>query len=223
MRSDALDSTAFGASLAALSKDWTVTVSLGSVLEVNPRGPKPFNAHWVWKASSWWRYHKMHLFDFDMNAKISYRESEFVSKGHKPVALNVDSFRCGLSICYDLRFPELYRHLTLNEECQVLLVPAAFTRTTGEAHWHTLLKARAVENLSYVIAAAQWGTHRGDRGETLECYGHSIAIDPWGEILWEASPDEDCMGVVDLSMERLNACRTKLPALEHAFRERTFL
>lgn len=153
------------------------------------------------------RYDKIHLFGFD-NGGERYDESRTIEAGDTPVALDSPFGRLGLSVCYDLRFPELYRALGRPD---VLFVPSAFTATTGRAHWETLLRARAIENQCYVVAPAQGGVHPGGR----RTWGHSMIVDPWGEIL--ACRTEDGAGVViaDLDAERLNTVRRQLPALEH--------
>ena len=156
------------------------------------------------------RYDKIHLFRFD-NGREKYDEARVIEPGSEPVAFELvardgQAWRVGLSVCYDLRFPELYRQL----RADVLLVPSAFTHTTGQAHWETLLRARAIENLAYVVAPAQGGLHENGR----RTWGHSMVVDPWGEIL--ALRDEGA-GVVaaTLERERLAQVRTQLPALEH--------
>ncbi len=159
------------------------------------------------------RYDKMHLFRFD-NGLESYDEARVLLPGAQPVAFDVlsrdgHSYRVGLSICYDLRFPELYRTLASNG-ADLLLVPSAFTHTTGQAHWEVLLRARAIENLAYVLAAAQGGSHENQR----RTWGHSMVVDPWGQILAE---QDQGPGVVlaDIDKARLTAYRTQLPALDH--------
>jgi deaminated glutathione amidase len=157
------------------------------------------------------RYDKIHLFRFD-NGREQYDESRVIERGSLPQSFTLPSrdghaWRVGLSVCYDLRFPELYRTLGAD----LLLVPSAFTSTTGEAHWELLLRARAVENLAYVCAPAQGGRH--DNGRTT--WGHSMVVDPWGQVL--AMREESGAGVVlaDLDAARLAQVRTQLPALEH--------
>jgi predicted amidohydrolase len=153
------------------------------------------------------RYDKMHLFTFSQGDE-RYDESKTIEPGTEPVAVDLPCGRVGLSVCYDLRFPELYRHLgTLS----LLLVPAAFTAVTGAAHWHVLLKARAIENQCYVLAAAQGGLHPGGR----RTYGHSLLIDPWGVVL--AEKEEEGPGIVigAVDPERLLQVRRDLPALQH--------
>ena len=156
------------------------------------------------------RYDKIHLFHYD-NGREKYDEARVIEPGAEPVAFELvardgQAWRIGLSVCYDVRFPELYRKL----QADVLLVPSAFTYTTGQAHWETLLRARAIENLAYVVAPAQGGLHENGR----RTWGHSMVVDPWGEIL--ALRDEGA-GVVaaTLERERLAQVRTQLPALEH--------
>jgi predicted amidohydrolase len=157
------------------------------------------------------RYDKVHLFKFD-NGTERYDEARAVERGEQPVAFDLPDrrgtrWRIGLSICYDVRFPELYRAL----KADVLLVPSAFTFPTGQAHWELLLRARAVENLAYVLAPAQGGLHENGR----RTWGHSMVVDPWGGVL--AEHHEDGVGVVtaDLDSQRLAQCRSQLPALEH--------
>ncbi len=161
-------------------------------------------------------YDKVHLFRFD-NGRESYDEGRVLEAGSTPVALTLATaagpLRVGLSVCYDLRFPELYRALSFQPgqpPCDLLLAPAAFTYTTGRAHWELLLRARAVENQCYVLAPAQGGTHENGR----RTWGHSMVVDPWGEVL---AVHEEGEGVVlaDISLERLAEVRQQLPALQH--------
>ncbi|MDX8408070.1 MAG: carbon-nitrogen hydrolase family protein [Mariprofundaceae bacterium] len=153
-------------------------------------------------------YDKMHLFDVDIG-RDSYRESAVVRPGKAPVDIHVEDYDIGLSVCYDIRFPELYRHYA-SRGCHALSVVAAFTMPTGKAHWQTLLRARAIENQAYVLASAQVGTHPDGR----ETWGHSMIIDPWGEVL--AALDEgEGMVTADLSMLELESVRGQLPALKH--------
>ena len=154
------------------------------------------------------RYDKIHLFRFD-NGRESYDEARVLEAGSDPVALQAGALRVGLSVCYDLRFPELYRALCV-PPCDVLSVPAAFTYTTGRAHWELLLRARAVENQCYVLAAAQGGLHENGR----RTWGHSMIVDPWGEVL-AVRPEGEGVVVADVDPARLAAVRQQLPALAH--------
>jgi nitrilase len=159
------------------------------------------------------RYDKLHLFRFD-DGQRRYDETATLVAGREPVAASVEvggrPWRVGLSVCYDLRFPELYRAL-MHPPCDLLAVPSAFTDVTGRAHWELLLRARAVENQCYVIAPAQGGLHANGR----RTWGHSMVIDPWGEVL--ACRDEEGEGVVLATLDtgRLAQVRTALPALAH--------
>ena len=157
------------------------------------------------------RYDKIHLFAFD-NGKEAYDEARVLEAGDTPVAFESGGWRAGLSICYDLRFPELYRGL-MRPPCDVLFVPAAFTHTTGRAHWLLLLRARAVENQCYVVAPAQGGLHENGR----RTFGHSVIVDPWGEVLSLALEGGDGEGfaLADLARERIDQVRLQLPALRH--------
>jgi nitrilase len=155
-------------------------------------------------------YKKIHLFDVDLPDRSEhYRESANTMHGSEPVVVDTDAGRTGLSICYDVRFPELYRRLT-DLGATVLTVPAAFTAVTGSAHWQVLLRARAIENLAYVIAPAQYGQHPNGR----ETYGHSMIIDPWGRVLGERATGD---GLVIASLDRgLPAkLRREFPVLQH--------
>jgi nitrilase len=156
------------------------------------------------------RYDKIHLFRFD-NGREQYDESRVIERGAQPVAFDLPSrdgrtWRIGMSVCYDLRFPELYRAL----QADVLLVPSAFTYVTGQAHWELLLRARAVENLAFVVAAAQGGVHATGR----RTWGHSMVVDPWGVVLAQR---EEGPGIViaELDPARQAQVRRQLPALDH--------
>ena len=154
------------------------------------------------------RYDKMHLFRYD-NGRERYDEGRVLVAGSAPVAFDAGGLRVGLSVCYDLRFPELYRAL-MQPPCDLLSVPSAFTHTTGMAHWELLLRARAVENQCYVIAPAQGGVHENGR----RTWGHSMIVAPWGEVVAERA---EGAGVVlaELDLERIASVRRQLPALEH--------
>jgi len=155
------------------------------------------------------RYDKMHLFDVDLPTGESWRESSSYAAGDTAVLVDTPWAPIGLSICYDLRFPDLYRTLS-DAGAQILTVPAAFTVPTGKAHWHVLLRARAIEAGCYVIAAAQTGTHADGR----ETYGHSLVIDPWGAVLLDMD-EAPGIATLDLDLARVNTVRQRIPALDH--------
>ncbi|KQV88000.1 carbon-nitrogen hydrolase family protein [Pelomonas sp. Root1237] len=152
------------------------------------------------------RYDKIHLFAFD-NGRESYDEGRVLESGNQPTSFDTGSIKVGLSVCYDLRFPELYRAYA---GCDLLAVPAAFTYTTGQAHWELLLRARAVENQCYVVAPAQGGQHANGR----RTWGHSMVIDPWGQVLSVLAEGEGVV-VADVDPARLTQVRQQLPALAH--------
>lgn len=159
------------------------------------------------------RYDKIHLFRFD-NGRERYDESRVLLSGTQPVTFELPSrdghrWRLGLSVCYDLRFPELYRSYA-QAGADLLLVPSAFTHTTGQAHWEVLLRSRAVENLAYVLAAAQGGLHENGR----RTWGHSMLVDPWGQVMAEQAEGEAVVAA-ELQPELLQQRRLQLPALEH--------
>jgi deaminated glutathione amidase len=154
------------------------------------------------------RYDKIHLFRFETDRE-SYDEARVLEAGSQPVAVQAGALRVGLSVCYDLRFPELYRALG-TPPCEVLSVPAAFTFTTGRAHWELLLRARAVENQCYVLAAAQGGKHENGR----RTWGHSMIVDPWGEVI-AVRPEGQGVVLAEFDDKHLAAVRRQLPALAH--------
>ena len=158
------------------------------------------------------RYDKIHLFRYD-NGRERYDESCAIRAGNVPTAFRAGTVRVGLSVCYDLRFPELYRQLMFTpgqSPCDLLSVPSAFTHTTGLAHWELLLRARAVENQCYVIAAAQGGLHENGR----RTFGHSMVVDPWGEVLG-VLPEGEGVVFAEIDPARIASVRAQLPALEH--------
>ncbi len=153
-------------------------------------------------------YRKLHMFDVDVGGR-SYRESAATAPGTQIVVGEALGHRVGMSVCYDLRFPELYRCL-MRGGAEILVVPSAFTSATGRAHWEPLLRARAIENQAFVIAAGQCGTHDDD----TVSHGHSMIVDPWGEVLAQAA-DGEGIAVADLDFGHLNDVRRRLPALRH--------
>jgi len=155
-------------------------------------------------------YDKIHLFDVTLAEGQSYRESSQAAAGDTLTLAKTELANIGLSICYDLRFPNIYRRLAL-AGAEILTVPSAFTRPTGQAHWHILLRSRAIENACYVIAPAQCGTHPGER----ETYGHSMIIDPWGEVIAEASADHPQVISAEIDLARVAKVRSQIPVLAH--------
>jgi deaminated glutathione amidase len=154
-------------------------------------------------------YHKVHLFDVSLSDGTELRESARTTPGSTLSTLRIEGFQVGLSICYDVRFPELYRGL-VDAGAEVLLVPAAFTLHTGKDHWTPLLRARAIESQAWVVAAAQWGTHPLGR----KCYGHSMIVDPWGAVVAQC-PDHTGFALASLEREYMQQVRDSLPSLRH--------
>ena len=152
-------------------------------------------------------YRKIHLFDIDITGNVSANESATILPGDRAITVEMDGHRLGLTICYDLRFPELYRMLAL-DGAEVVFVPAAFTLFTGKDHWHTLLRSRAIENQCYVLAPAQIGPH----DPNAQCYGHALVADPWGTIIADA-PDHEGVVIADIDFDYLQQVRTQLPSL----------
>ena len=154
------------------------------------------------------KYDKIHMFDISINGE-EHKESETIHPGDNAVIANTEFCKIGLSVCYDLRFPSLYRSLSLNG-AEVLAIPAAFTKKTGEAHWHILNKARAIENCAYVIAPCSIGEIRGGG----ESYGHSLIIDPWGTIITDGGNSRGVISVV-IDISKVKTVRDQLPSLYH--------
>jgi predicted amidohydrolase len=184
--------------MATLARSRGVSVHLGSLLEESSEKGKFFNTSVVFAPNGTIvaTYRKIHLFDVNVPDAIVHRESDVIAPGHEMVVARLDGFTLGLSICFDLRFPELYRALAL-AGAEVIAIPAAFNAVTGRAHWDTLVHARAIENHAFVIAAAQVGT----TAEGIATYGHSLIVDPWGEALAESTGDrpEVLLATLDLS------------------------
>ena len=164
------------------------------------------------------RYDKIHMFDVELGGDERYRESSGYRPGERAVVADIDmdgqAVRLGLTTCYDMRFPALYRALG-QARAQVLTVPSAFTVPTGRAHWEVLLRARAIETGCFVLAAAQWGTHSATAGRARETYGHSLAVDPWGGVLADAGAGVG-VTVVDLDLSLVDDARRKIPSLANA-------
>jgi len=155
------------------------------------------------------RYDKMHLFDVDLPTGESWRESATYCRGERAVTVETPLGRLGLAICYDLRFPDLFRALS-DAGATILSIPAAFTRPTGAAHWHILMRARAIEAAAFVVAAAQTGVHADGRAT----YGHSLVCDPWGELLLDMGEPAG-LGFAEIDQARVEAARQRVPVLQH--------
>jgi predicted amidohydrolase len=158
------------------------------------------------------RYDKIHMFDVDLGSGESYRESNSYRAGELAVVADLPWGRIGLTVCYDLRFPALYRALA-EAGASFLAIPSAFTRVTGEAHWHVLMRARAIENGCFVFAAAQGGKHENGR----ETFGHSLVVDPWGRILAEGGTEPGVV-LAEIDPAEVVAARAKIPSLQHGRR-----
>ncbi len=156
-------------------------------------------------------YDKIHMFDVDLDNGESWRESAAYQPGSIARLAELDFGKLGFSICYDVRFPELFRQQAV-AGAEIMSVPAAFTRQTGEAHWEILLRARAIENGLFVIAAAQGGTHEDGR----ETFGHSMIVDPWGRVLASAGPTGEAVVLADIDVAAVHAARAKIPNLKNA-------
>ncbi|QDK36893.1 carbon-nitrogen hydrolase family protein [Bdellovibrio sp. NC01] len=159
-------------------------------------------------------YQKMHLFDIQLEGQKAIRESDVFRHGQKPSILEVDGWRIGETICYDVRFAELFSQYA-RKEVDMILVPAAFLVKTGEAHWEVLLRARAIESQSYLLASAQGGTHQSVRSGARETYGHSLIIDPWGAIVAHVEKRSVGFAITTLSRERIDSVRRQIPMRDH--------
>ncbi len=202
-----------GPSLKAMSnlaKELSITLLAGSVLE-HAEGMKVFNTSVLFgpDGERLAVYRKIHLFDVELRDGSTYRESALTLPGKEVAVAKTELGTIGLSVCYDLRFPELYRQASA-QGATLLAVPAAFTLTTGKDHWEVLLRARAIENQCYVVAPAQWGSHPNGK----QTYGHAMVIDPWGLVIARASEGEG-MALGEMSHELLARVRQSLPSLAH--------
>lgn len=205
-----LDGPSFEA-MSELARDAKVTLLAGSLLETGAPGGRLYNTSTVFgpDGSRLAVYRKMHLFDVEIGDGQTYRESAAVAPGEGPVVAETPVGKVGLTVCYDLRFPELYRACS-SKGATILTVPAAFTLMTGKDHWEVLLRARAIENLCHVVAPAQWGLHPKDR----RTYGHAMIVDPWGLVIARASEGEGfALGPIDAELTA--RVRKSLPALQH--------
>ncbi|BCJ51627.1 carbon-nitrogen hydrolase [Actinoplanes sp. NBRC 14428] len=199
----------FAAFFAEAARDLGIWVHAGSFHEAGPDPDRTFNTSLIFNPAGELvaTYRKIHLYDVEIPGRVSYQESRTVAPGDRPVVTEIDGVPTGLSICYDLRFPELYRRLAV-EGAKLLVVPAAFMMHTGRDHWEVLLRARAIENQCYVVAAGQIGDHEPGR----TCFGRSMIIDPWGTVVAQA-PDAVGTVTAELDLERLDEIRNSLPSL----------
>lgn len=197
------------ASLCDLAKEKRITLHIGSLAVKN--GDKIANRAYVISPNGEIaaRYDKIHLFDVDLPNGETWRESNTFSGGSEAIAVDIDGARLGMAICYDVRFPYLFRALA-DAGCNLLSAPACFTKQTGEAHWNILQRARAIENGAFMISAAQGGMHDDGR----ETFGHSIIVDPWGNVLAEAD-DKPCVIFAEIDMQKVSDARGRIPALRH--------
>jgi len=196
--------------LADRAREHGVYIVGGSILERAPGQLLPYNTSLLFSPDGTViaRYRKIHLFDALVEG-VPHGESNIVAAGDEPVTAATDLCRIGMSICYDLRFPELYRGLA-TQGADVVVVPAGFTRVTGAAHWEVLLRARAIESQVYVIAACSCGTTAKDR----DFFGHSMIVSPWGDVLAVQAEGEGAV-IADLDMSDLAAIRARMPVLSH--------
>ncbi len=184
---------------------------VGGSIPIRDRGDKVTNTSFVVgpDGSVGARYDKMHLFDVAVDEDNTFQESAFVRPGSDVVSVDVSGFTLGLTICYDLRFPELFRRLA-KAGSSVIFVPSAFTMETGKAHWDVLVRARAIENLCYVVAPAQYGRHSKGRVS----FGHTMIVGPWGNVL-DRVEDGDAVVSADISLSRVEEARRRIPSLDH--------
>lgn len=195
-----------------LAKELGVTLHIGSISSIRTDGGKLANRSYLFGPDGVEiaQYDKIHMFDVDLPNGDKYRESDSNRAGDKAVVATAAGAKIGLSVCYDVRFPHLYRTLA-KQGAEILMVPAAFTVPTGQAHWEILLRARAIECGAYVIAAAQTGTHEGGRAT----YGHSMIIDPWGKIIAQIQEDKPGHAVAVIDLADVANARAAVPALTH--------
>ncbi len=198
--------------LGQLAKEFTITLVAGTIPILSANGDKFYNTSCVFspQGSLLASYQKIHLFDVKVDdSEKNYRESKYTQAGNNIVVADAAMVKIGLTICYDLRFPELYRALS-QQGADIITVPSAFTRVTGKAHWQALLQARAIENQVYIIAAGQEGIHQNGR----ETWGHSMIISPWGEILSSHQYGEGVASAL-FEKEKIATVRASIPVQSH--------
>jgi deaminated glutathione amidase len=200
----------FAGFFATAARELGLWVHAGSFHESGPDEHRTYNTSLIFSPQGELTatYRKIHLYDVEIAGRVSYQESRSVAPGDETVVTEIAGVRTGLSICYDLRFPELYRRLAVQGEARILVVPAAFMLHTGRDHWEVLLRARAIENQCYVVAAGQIGDHNPGR----TCFGRSMIVDPWGTVFAQA-PDTPGIVTADLDLTRLEQIRSELPSL----------
>jgi predicted amidohydrolase len=200
------------ARFAALSRELDIHLLLGSFNERSDDPKRCYNTSvLLGRGEILGSYRKIHLFDVDVSDDVRFTESDTVVPGEQPVVVETELGRIGLSVCYDLRFPELYRAL-VDQGAQILTIPAAFTLTTGRDHWHPLIRARAIECQAYAIAPGQHGAH--DDGGLRNSYGHSMIVDPWGAIVGMAS-DGPNLAFAEVDLDRVARVRRAMPVSSH--------
>lgn len=197
---------------ARLAKELGITLCAGSLCERDPDSSLGYNTSLLFGPSGnlLSKYRKMHLFDVEIPGQVSSRESDYMRSGNWARTIETDLGALGQAICYDLRFPELFRNLS-QQNLDILLLPSAFTATTGKAHWEVLVRARAIENQCFVLAANQYGEHSPKQTS----FGTSLIVDPWGEVLARGSLDAEAVLVAELSTQVLERTRLQVPALRH--------
>ncbi len=202
--------------LAERARQHGIYLHIGSIFERVEGEPRLYNTTVVYDPTGEEvaRYRKIHLFDVDIDSVAAYRESSMIAPGEEIVTFDLDRITVGLAICYDLRFPELFRILALRG-AEMIILPAAFTMVTGRDHWETLLRARAIENSMYVVAAAQVGQHPPG----LWCYGRSMVIDPWGVVIAQAS-DQPTVLTSHLDLAYVQHVRRQVPSLKNRLPDR---
>lgn len=205
------------ASLIKAAKNKSLNILVGSLaLKHNKSGDKFINRSFFIDTSGriLAKYDKLHMFDASVSYSEKYNESSKFAAGEKAIVISTAIGKFGLSICYDIRFPYLYRDLS-KRGAQILTVPSAFTVPTGKAHWEILLRARAIENGAFVIAPAQTGTHNFSNGGYRKTYGHSMAVDPWGTVLVNATSSVNSLSYFSCDLSKVTEVRSKLPSLTH--------
>lgn len=204
------ETSSFLAMAKASAKQHQIWLSLGSLMMASTIADdnRIHNRHYIINPAGeiTAHYDKIHMFDANVNDGRTYRESRHFRPGNAPVMTEIEGHKTGLSICYDVRFAGLYHHYA-HAQAEMILIPAAFTATTGAAHWHVLQRSRAIETGAFVIAAAQTGLHDDGR----QTYGHALIVNPWGEVLDDAGPDGD-MAIAELNFDEVKQARTRLNA-----------